>query len=128
MLVFPAIGLLLWIAFLFAVLVVSGILWVFCQLVLGILTLIERPRQKKVTGTRRTPPRLQRPAPAPARPRAASPAALPVRHTAPRPARAPAPAPASSDIWPKWTPAYRRYVDQELTLWQEQFDALNSRK
>ncbi|WP_181365116.1 hypothetical protein [Arthrobacter sp. HMWF013] len=33
-----------------------------------------------------------------------------------------------SDIWPKWTPAHRRYVDEELALWQEQFDALSSRR
>ena len=120
MLVFPAIGLLLWIAFLFAVLVISGILWVFCQLVLGILILIARPRQKKVTSARRDPARVQRPVPAPAPPRAAP----PVRDRAPRPA----PAPASPDIWPKWTPAHRRYVDEELALWQEQFDALNASK
>jgi hypothetical protein len=122
MLVFPAIGLLLWIAFLLAVLVLSGIVWVLCQLAIGILNVIERPRQKKVASVRRDPPRVQRPVPAPAPPRTAS----PVRDRAPRPA--PAPAPASADIWPKWTPAHRRYADEELALWQEQFDALNASK
>ncbi|WP_455833605.1 hypothetical protein [Pseudarthrobacter siccitolerans] len=34
----------------------------------------------------------------------------------------------ASDIWPKWTASYRRYVDQEKSLWQEQFDALTSHK
>src|SRR5688572_10412287 len=107
MLVFPAIGLFLWIAFLLAALVISGILWVFCQVALGILNVIERPNQKKVTRARRAPARVQRPvpdrAPALAPPRAAP----PVRDRAPRPAPAPAPALASPDIWPKWTPAHR---------------------
>jgi len=35
---------------------------------------------------------------------------------------------AASEIWPKWTPARRRSVDEELTLWQEQFDALSSHR
>lgn len=120
MLVFPAIGLLLWIAFLFAALVLCGIVWALCHLALGILSVIERPRQKKIAGVRRDPPQLQRRVPVRVPPRAAP----PVRDRAPRPAQAPTP----SDIWPKWTPAHRRYVDEELALWQEQFDALNSRK
>ncbi|WP_170850709.1 hypothetical protein [Arthrobacter sp. OV608] len=33
----------------------------------------------------------------------------------------------ASDIWPKWTASYRQYVNQEKSLWQEQFDALNFR-
>lgn len=120
MLVFPAIGLLLWIAFLLAVLVLASILWALSSLAFWILGLKPRPSQKKVTSARRDPPRVQRPVPDPAPTRAAP----PVRDRAPRPA----PAPASSDIWPKWTPAHRRYVDEELALWQEQFDALNSSK
>jgi hypothetical protein len=35
---------------------------------------------------------------------------------------------AIPDIWPKWTASYKRYVDQEKSLWQEQFDALTSHK
>ena len=123
MLVFPAIGLLLWIAFLFAVLVVSGILWSLCHLVLGILNVIERPRQKKVASVRRDPPKVQPRGPDRAPPRAVPRAAPPVRDRAPR-----AQAQAPSGIWPKWTPAHRRYVEEELALWQEQFDALNSPK
>lgn len=125
MLVFPAIGLLLWIAFLFAVFVVAGIVWAFCQLVLGILSVVEGPKRKNVASVRRNPPPVQRRIPDRAPPRAAPRAAPPVRKIAPRPPQAHAPAP--SDIWPKWTPAHRRYVDEELALWQEQFDALSSR-
>ncbi|QHK21826.1 hypothetical protein GU243_21565 [Pseudarthrobacter psychrotolerans] len=124
MLVFPAIGLLLWITFLFAVLVLSGIVWAFCQLVLGILSVIEGPRRKKVASVRRNPPHVQSRIPDRAPPRSTLRAAPPVRNVAPRPEQTPAP----SDIWPKWTPAHRRYVDEELALWQEQFDALSSRR
>lgn len=126
MLVFPAIGLLLWIGFLFSVLVLSGIVWVFCQVVLGILNVISPPKPKKIASVRRDPPRLQPRGADRTPPKAAPRAALPVRNVAPRPVRAPAPSP--SDIWPKWTPAHRRYVDEELALWQEQFDALSSRR
>jgi hypothetical protein len=124
MLVFPAIGLLLWIAFLFAVFVVAGIVWAFCQLVLGILSVVEGPKRKNVASVRRTPPPVQRRLPDRAPPRAAPRTAPPVRRVAPQPAKAQAP----SDIWPKWTPAHRRYVDEELALWQEQFDALSARR
>jgi hypothetical protein len=120
MLVFPAIGLLLWIAFLLVVLVLASILWALSSLVLWITGLKPRPSQEIVASARWDPPQAQRRLPDRAPPRAAP----PVRDRAPWPAQAPAP----SDIWPKWTPAYRRYVDQELALWQEQFDALNSRK
>lgn len=89
MLVFPAIGLLLWIAFLLAALVLASILWALSSLAFWITGLKPRTSPKIVTS---------------------------------------APAPASSDIWPKWTPAHRRYVDEELALWQEQFDALSSSK
>jgi hypothetical protein len=119
MLVFPVIGLLLWIAFLFAVVVLSGIVWTLCQVALGILGVIQRPGQDKrnlVARANATPGQRRVPAPTP--PRAAPPA----------PSRAPLPAPARSpsEIWPKWTAAHRRYVDEELALWQEQFDALTS--
>lgn len=118
MLVF--IGLILWIAFLLAVFVICGIVWGLSHLALGILSLVERPGQKRAAAVRRNPPQVQRPIPHRVPPRAVA----PVRNVAPRPA----PAPAPSDIWPKWTPAHRRYVDEELALWQKQFDALNSRK
>ena len=130
MLVFPAIGLLLWIGFLFAVLVLCGIVWVFCQLVSGILYVIAPPKQKKIASVRPVPPRVQPRGPdrasLRATPRAVPRPAPPVRNVASRPPQAQAPAP--SDIWPKWTPAHRRYVDEELALWQEQFDALSSRR
>ncbi|WP_426225068.1 hypothetical protein [Pseudarthrobacter sp. DSP2-3-2b1] len=128
MLVFPAIGLLLWIGFLFAVLVLSGIVWVFCQLVLGILNVISPPKKKTVASVRRVSPRVQPRGPDRAPLRAAPRAAPPVRNVAPRPPQAAPKALSPSDIWPKWTPAHRRYVDEELALWQEQFDALSSRR
>lgn len=118
MLVF--IGLILWIAFLLAVFVICGIVWGLSHLALGILSLVERPGQKEAAAVRRNPPQVQRPIPHRVPPRAVA----PVRNVAPQPAKAQAP----SDIWPKWTPAHRRYVDEELALWQKQFDALNSRK
>lgn len=120
MLVFPAIGLLLWITFLLAVFVLIGIVWALSHLALGILNVLAPPRQNGVAGVRRTPPQIQRLVPD----RVPSRSAPPVRDRAPRPAQVPAP----SDIWPKWTPAHRRYVDEELALWQEQFDNLSSRK
>jgi len=115
-----AIGFLVYIAVLLAVMVLTAILWALSSLALWITGLKPRPSQKNVASARRDPPRVQRPVPAQAPPRAAT----PVRDPALRPAQAPAP----SDIWPKWTPAHRRYVDEELALWQEQFDALNSSK
>jgi hypothetical protein len=120
MLVFPAIGLLLWIAFLFAVLVLSGIVWAVCQVALGIMGVLERPGHAKGKGAavRGAPAPVQRRAPVHVPPHAAP----PVRDR-PRPAQAQ----ASAEIWPKWTPAHRRYVNEELAIWQEQFDRLDSR-
>ena len=120
MLVFAAFGFLLYIALLLAVLVLAGIVWALSHLGLWILGLRPRPSQKKVASVRPAPPQVRRRVPAPAPPRAVP----QVQARAPRAAEVPAP----SDIWPKWTPAHRRYVDQELALWQEQFDALNSRR
>ena len=120
MLVFAAIGFLLYIALLLAVLVLAGIAWALSSLGLWVLGLKPRPSQKKVATVRRAPPQVRRSVPD-----QALPSATPqVQARAPRVAEAP----ASSDIWPKWTPAHRRYADQELALWQEQFDALNSRR
>lgn len=117
MLVFIAFGYLAWIAFLLALLLLSGIVWALCNLALGISYLIHGPSQeKRAPAARPAPPQVQRRPPAP-------------------PAIPPAPgrtqqrqvqSKASSEIWPKWTPAHRRYVDEELALWQEQFDALLS--
>jgi hypothetical protein len=118
MLVFPAIGLLLWIAFLFAVLVLSGIVWAVCQLALGIMGVLERPGQTKGKGAGVRLAPAQRCVPVHAPPHAAPPV---------RDRTRPAQAQASAEIWPKWTPAHRRYVDEELAIWQEQFDRLASR-
>jgi hypothetical protein len=120
MLVFAAFGFLLYIALLLAVLVLAGIFWALSRLGLWVLGLRPRPGQKKIASGSQSPPQVQRRVPAPATPRAAP----QVQTRAPRAADVP----ASPDIWPKWTPAHRRYVDQELALWQEQFDALNSRR
>ncbi|MDP9998251.1 hypothetical protein [Pseudarthrobacter sulfonivorans] len=119
MLVFPAIGLLLWIAFLLAVLVLSGIVWTVCQVALGIMGVLERPGQTKGNraGVRRAPAQRRVPVHAP-------PHAAPQVRDRPT---GPAQAQASLEIWPKWTPAHRRYVDEELAIWQEQFDRLASR-
>jgi hypothetical protein len=120
MLVFPAIGLLLWIAFLFVVMVLAGLVWTLSRLALGIASFIQRPDQRQGAGIMRTPPQIQRRVPYQVQPQALS----SVRDRAPRPVQAP----SQPEIWPKWTPAHRRYVDEELALWQEQFDALNSRR
>ncbi|MDR6415535.1 hypothetical protein [Pseudarthrobacter sulfonivorans] len=115
-----AIGLLLWIAFLLAVMVLSGAAWTLSRLGLWMVELLAGPDQQKVASVRGTPPQVQRRVAHPTPPRSAP----PVRDREPHPAQAP----ASSEIWPKWTPAHRRYVDEELTLWQEQFDALISHR
>ena len=126
MLVFVAFGYLAWIAFLLAVLVLAGIVWSLCHLVLGIDYLIRGPGpQKGKVAVKHTPPPVQRRVTDPAPLREAPPrAAPPVRDREPHPAQTL----ASSEIWPKWTPAHRRYVDEEMTLWQEQFDALSARQ
>lgn len=100
MLVFLALGWLAYVGFLLGALVLVGIIWVLCNLVLWIMDL--RPRL-----TRRKPATIAKPNVRPVRERAE--------------------AQVTSDIWPKWTAARREYTDRELALWQEQFDALNSR-
>ncbi|GAB5080796.1 hypothetical protein [Arthrobacter sp. AD-310] len=126
MALFPIIGLLLWIAFLFAVVVLCGVAWVLGSSVLGVLELVGRhgKRSRQAVGR---PPRQAPPAPVNSRPRTAP---SPTRRTPSTAATAP-PAQShsnsQSDIWPKWTPSHRLYKDYELALWQEQFDALNSR-
>lgn len=115
-----AFGFLLYIGFLLALLVLAGAVWALSNLGLGITTLIQRAGQKNVARSGRKQPQVRRPVPNRAPPRAAP----PVQDRAPQPAQTPAP----SDIWPKWAPSRRRYVDDELARWQEQFDALNSHK
>ncbi|MBT2596271.1 hypothetical protein [Arthrobacter sp. ISL-72] len=101
MVLFPAIGLLLWIAALFAGLVLASILWFLCQSMLWLLDLKDLlTRRKNAAASRRKVP----------------------------PAHKPAARELTSDMMPKWTAAHRRYVDGQLSHWQEQFDALNSRK
>lgn len=116
MLVFIAFGYLAWIAFLLALMLLSGIVWALCNLALGMSYLIHGPsRKKRAPAARPAPPQVQRRPPA--LPRATPPAP---QTTQQRPVQIK----ASSEIWPKWTPSHRRYVDEELALWQEQFDAL----
>jgi hypothetical protein len=120
MLVFLAMGWLLYVAFLLGVLVLACIVWCVCKLVLWLtdpkLWLAGPP---PAVGSR------PKAAPVPRKPKAVP---LPQRAKVPQvPHRAKVP-PVSSDIWPKWTPARRQYMDRELSLWQEQFDALNSRE
>lgn len=110
MLVFLALGWLAYVGFLLGALVLVSIIWVLCNLVLWIMDLKPRLTRRK--------PAAQKPAPIP-RPK-------------PKPKVAPVPdrteAHVSSDIWPKWTAARRQYMDRELSLWQEQFDALSAPK
>lgn len=127
MALFPIIGLLLWIAFLFAVVVLCGVAWVLGSSVLGVLELAGRHRKRSQQAVGR-PRRQAPPAPVNSRPRTAP---SPIRRSPSTAAAAAPPAQShshsQSDIWPKWTPSHRLYKDYELALWQEQFDALNSR-
>jgi hypothetical protein len=102
MVLFPVIGLLLWIAFLFAVMVLAGIVWAVCNSALWLMELkvrLSRPKAP-VVSKRQNVPRVPHPIEA---------------------AREP-------EIWPKWNAAHRQSVDRELSVWQEQFDALTSRR
>ncbi|MBE4718046.1 hypothetical protein [Pseudarthrobacter sp. AB1] len=108
MMLFPAIGLVLWIAFLIVAFVLFATIWGLSNVILRLLGL--KPR---LTGPQAaaSPRRNQPPVPVPdqARPR------VPVRAGPPQ---------VEPDIWPKWTPSRRLYMDRELALWQQQFDAL----
>jgi hypothetical protein len=129
MLVFPAIGLLLWVAFLFVVMVLAGVVWAASRLALALASFLQRPVQGPVAAGLRTPPQVPHPLPRHHLPRPGPPPALlPNRDRTPPPVHTTSQARAQADIWPKWTPAHRRYVDEELALWQEQFDALSSRR
>ena len=106
MVLFPAIGLLLWIAFLLACAVLCSVIWVLGRVVLFFMDL------KVWHDRRRTPVASKARASAPQSPQVPR-----------RPEAQPSP-----EIWPKWNAAHRRYVDRDLSAWQEQFDALNWRK
>lgn len=100
-LLFSAMGILLWVAVLLAVMILCGIIWIFCQTMLWLmgLTNLATRRIKAATPKRTLPP-----------------------------ARKPATREITPDIMPKWNAARRRYVDRDLADWQERFDALNSRR
>lgn len=117
-LIFSAIGIFLWIAVLIVVLTFCGLIWATGKTLSWFLDPADRrSRQKKKLAGSRPPTTTLR---------AAAPAQI-------KPPKAPTPpvrpeTRASSEIWPKWTPSHRLYKDYELALWQEQFDALNTRK
>jgi hypothetical protein len=114
------IGLLLWVAFLFAATVLFGIIWAVSKTALWLIDL------KFLPAGRQSP--LNPPSKPPVRQQPNVPPAPAARSVSQVPARPPAEANPVSDIWPKWTASYKRYVDQEKSLWQEQFDALTSHK
>lgn len=113
MLVFLALGWLAYAGFLLGALVLAGIIWLLCNVVVWILDLKPRPA---------------RPSPAVQKHVVRKPVASPRPTPKVAPVRARAEGTVSSDIWPKWTAARRQYMDRELSLWQEQFDALDSPK
>ncbi len=98
MLVFLALGWLAYVGFLLDALVLAGIIWVLCNLVLWLLDLKPRLTRRK--------------------PAARKPAATPSPRPRPKvsPVRDPAEAKVTSEIWPKWTAARRQYMDRELSL------------
>ena len=107
----PAVGLLLWIGVLLVAMILSGIVWA----VYGVM-LVLTGLTRGITGTK-------------PRPGAPPKAAVGSRMSCPRvPERSAAAvhSEAEADIWPKWNASHRRYMARELSLWQEQFDALNS--
>ena len=117
---FSAIGILLWVGVLFAVMVLCGVVWLFCQTMLGITAFVSALTRPN----RLAPPssRTIRPAPKPvAPPRNVPPTPKP-------PVQKPAATEVMPDLIPKWTAAHRRYVNQDLADWQKQFDSLNSRR
>lgn len=117
MVLFPAIGLLLWIAFVFALMVLCGIVWVVCNVALWLLGV--KPRLTQGNSRPNGPPR-----PSVGSARAAGPTRSVPLTTTPSAAKAQ----AVAEIWPKWNASHRRYVDQQKSLWQEQFDSLNNRE
>lgn len=114
------IGLLLWVAFLFAATVLFGIIWAVSKTALWLVDLKFLPAERQSPLIPRSKPPVRQ---NPNVPLAPSPPSVPQA-----PDRPVAEAHTASDIWPKWTVSYKRYVDQEKSLWQEQFDALTSHK
>jgi hypothetical protein len=106
-LVVLAIGWLLYLGILLGAMVLAGIVWGLSRLMLWLMEQKPRPTRRRPAASSR--PNV-RPIREPAKPR------VNVR-TEPK---------AQSDIWPKWTAARRQDMDLELSLWQQQFDALNS--
>jgi hypothetical protein len=86
-LLFSAMGILLWVGVLLAATVLFGIIWLFCKTMRWLIDLTNLliPPQP---AAREIPP----------------------------------------DVMPKWNASHRRYADRDLADWQEQFDALNSRR
>ncbi|MDQ0757282.1 hypothetical protein QFZ61_003269 [Arthrobacter sp. B3I4] len=114
LMIFPAIGILLLIAFLFAAFVFCGILWTLFRLALSLAGIPPRLAGGKsppaaALGAPWSGPQVRRPVPS-------------IRPSAPPPTGVT----AESTMWPKWNAAHRSYTDREKSLWQEQFDALNS--
>ena len=105
---FPAIGLVLWIAFLIVAFVLSATIWGLSNVMLWLLGL---------------KPRLTGPHAAASPRRNEPPVRVPVRNGPRIPVQA-GPPQVEPEIWPKWTASRRQYMDQELALWQQQFDAL----
>ena len=111
MVLFPAIGFLLWLGFLFAVWVLCLILWFLCHIVVWSVDAYDwHSRRGKAAAPRRKLPLARKPA-------ASERKVTPI----------PAISETTPDIIPKWNAAHRRYVDRNLADWQEQFDALNHR-
>ncbi|GAC1502558.1 MAG: hypothetical protein NVS2B15_25150 [Pseudarthrobacter sp.] len=105
---FPAIGLVLWIVFLIVAFVLCATIWGLSNVVLWLLGL--KPRllgPQAAASPRRVPP----------------PVSVPARNGPRVPVRA-GPPQVEPEIWPKWTASRKQYVDRELALWQQQFDAL----
>ncbi|MEK0154761.1 hypothetical protein [Arthrobacter oryzae] len=129
----PLAGILLWIALFVVALLLLGIIWS----VLGLLVGLEKVWHwlvslKKAASSKRKAPRgasRRNAARGPSGPKPPlKPAGSSKRSNPPGPEQAAAETRVASDIWPRWTPSRRRDVDQELALWQEQFDALISPK
>lgn len=117
---FSAMGILLWVGLLLAALVFFGVIWVIGQTVIWavqLVSLLTRPDNSLAASNRNV-----RPAPNPAAP----PRDVPPSRTPPAPK--PAARQVTPDIVPKWNAAHRRYVNRDLADWQEQFEALNSRE
>lgn len=150
-----AAGTLILVALYIVALVVLGAIWVIWVLVGAVVWLIERnPRRRAIPWrpgpeiparppyqySARTealhPPEARARAEAEAQARAETRYSTRARAQRAAPVLAPAqlrphvptpvPAQATSDIWPKWSASHRRYMDDDLTHWQEEFDALDS--